>query len=99
MVAFFPAAFSPPCTNELISLQQKIDSFQDEGAKVFGVSVDNPFALHAFRKDGEFDFQLINDTRRDAAEAYGIKTDVEDVHLHDVANRSVFVIDEDGEVT
>lgn len=99
VVAFFPAAFAPPCTNELLSLQNKLDDFQDEGAEVFGVSVDNPFALQAFKEDKGFEFPLVSDNDSEAVQAYDVKTSIEEVDFQGVANRAVFVIDEDGEVT
>jgi len=51
VLAFFPGAFTPPCTNEMIALQDKIEAFQDAGATLFGVSADSPFSQGAFRDE------------------------------------------------
>ncbi|MFB6177025.1 MAG: peroxiredoxin, partial [Halobaculum sp.] len=44
-------------------------------------------------------FDLIGDHNRDAVEAYGVTTDFADMELYDIADRAVFVIDEDRTVT
>jgi peroxiredoxin len=48
VLAFFPGAFTPPCTNEMVALQEHLDRFEDAGATVFGVSADSAFSLGAF---------------------------------------------------
>ncbi|MFB6115236.1 MAG: redoxin domain-containing protein [Candidatus Nanohalobium sp.] len=99
VMAFFPAAFSPPCTNELVSIQDKLEEFEEENAEVVAVSVDNPFAVHAFKEDEGFEFKMVSDNTREGVEAFDVKEDIQEIDLHDVANRSVFVIDENGEIT
>ena len=99
VLAFFPGAFTPPCTNEMIALQERLDEFHDADATVFGVSVDSPFCQGAFREEHGIEFDLISDMSRDAVEAYDVKIDIADLGLHDIANRAVFVLDEEGTVT
>ena len=43
VVAFFPGAFTPPCSNEMIALQGRLDRFEDANATLLGVSADSPF--------------------------------------------------------
>jgi len=99
VLAFFPGAFTPPCTNEMIALQERLDEFHDAGASVFGVSVDSPFCQGAFREEHGIEFDLISDMSREAVEAYDVTIDIPDLGLHDIANRAVFVLDEEGTVT
>jgi len=99
VLAFFPGAFTPPCTNEMIALQDRLDEFHDAGATVFGVSADSPFSQGAFREEHDIEFDLVSDMSRDAVEAYDVKIDIGDLGLHDIANRAVFVLDEEGTVT
>ncbi|WP_058828777.1 redoxin domain-containing protein [Haloferax sp. Q22] len=99
VLAFFPGAFTPPCTNEMVALQERISEFEDAGATVFGVSADSPFTQGAFREEHEIEFDLVSDMAGDAIQAYDIGIDIEPLGLYDVANRAVFVIDEDGTVT
>jgi peroxiredoxin len=99
VLAFFPGAFTPPCTNEMVALQEHLDDFEDGGATVFGVSADSPFAQDAFREEHGLEFDLVSDTARDAIRAYDLEMDLPDLGLYGAANRAVFVLDDDGAVT
>ena len=99
VLAFFPGAFSPPCTNEMVALQERLDALEDAGATVLGVSADSAFALGAFREEHGLEFDLVSDMAREAIRAYDLEIDVPPLGLHDVANRAVFVLDPDGVVT
>jgi peroxiredoxin len=99
VLAFFPGAFTPPCTNEMIAFQERADAFADAGATLFGISADSPFSLGAFREEHGIEFDLLSDMAGDAIRAYDIEIDIADLGLHGIANRAVFVIDEAGDVT
>jgi peroxiredoxin len=99
LLAFFPGAFTPPCSNEMTALQEHLDRFEDAGASVYGVSADSPFTLNAFREEHGLGFPLVSDMSREAIRAYGLEIDVADLGLHGVANRAVYVLDDDGTVT
>ncbi|MDS0222093.1 redoxin domain-containing protein [Haloarcula sp. S1AR25-5A] len=98
VLAFFPGAFTPPCSNEMVALQEHLGDFHDAGATLFGVSADSAFSQNAFREEHGLEFDLISDMGRDAIDAYGVRIGIEDLGLLGVANRSVFVVDDDGEV-
>lgn len=99
VLAFFPGAFTPPCSNEMVALQERISHFEDAGATLLGVSADSSFALGAFADEYDLDFHLVSDMDGDAIEAYGLLLDIPDLGLHEVANRAIYVLDEDGTVT
>ena len=99
VLAFFPGAFTPPCANEMVSLQDRLTEFRDAGATVFGVSADSPFSQGAFREEHGLEFDLVSDMDGDAIEAYDLEIDIPELGLHGIANRAVFVLDEDGAVT
>ncbi|MDF9748284.1 redoxin domain-containing protein [Natrinema salsiterrestre] len=98
VVAFFPGAFTPPCTNEMVALQEKLDKFRDADATVLGVSADSPFSLGAFRDEHNIEFDLVSDMNGDAIEAYDLEIDIPELGLYDIANRAVFVLDENGTI-
>ncbi|MBP1923348.1 peroxiredoxin [Halorubrum alkaliphilum] len=98
VLAFFPGAFTPPCTNEMIAFQEHADAFDDAGATLFGVSADSPFSQGAFREEHGIEFDLVSDMDGDAIRAYGLEMDIPDLGLHGIANRAVFVLDDKGEV-
>jgi len=99
VLAFFPGAFTPPCSNEMVALQGHHDDFAAAGATLFGVSADSAFSLGAFADEYGLEFDLVSDTAGDAIEAYGLSLDIPELGLYGVANRAVFVIDEGGDVT
>ncbi len=99
VLAFFPGAFTPPCTNEMVALQDSLTAFEDTGARVYGVSADSPFSQGAFRDEHDIAFDLVSDMAGEAISAYGLEMDIEPLGLHGIANRAVFVIDESGEIT
>ena len=98
VLAFFPGAFTPPCTNEMVALQERIGEFEATGATVLGVSADSPFSQGAFCNEHGIEFDLVSDMSGDVIRAYGVEMDIADLGLHGIANRSVFVLDDDGTV-
>ena len=98
VLAFFPGAFTPPCTNEMVAFQERAAAFDEAGATLFGVSADSPFSQGAFREEHGIEFDLVSDMGGDAIRAYGLEMDIADLGLHGIANRAVFVIDDDGAV-
>jgi peroxiredoxin len=98
VLAFFPGAFTPPCTNEMVTLQEHLGEFHDAGATVFGVSADSPFSQGAFREEHGIEFDLVSDMGGEAIRAYDLEIDIPELGLHGIANRAVFVLDDDGTV-
>jgi peroxiredoxin len=99
VLAFFPGAFTAPCSSEMVALQEHLGDFHDAGATVLGVSADSALSQNAFREENGLEFDLVSDMGRNAIDAYGVRIDIEDLGLLGVANRSVFVVNNDGEVT
>jgi peroxiredoxin len=99
VLAFFPGAFTPPCSNETVALEDHIGDFEAAGATLLGVSADSPFSLGAFREEYDLSFDLVSDMDRNAIGAYDLGIDIGDLGLHGIANRAVFVLDEDDTVT
>lgn len=50
ILVFFPAAFSPVCTNELCNFRDRMALLEKANAKVVGISVDLPFSLKEFKE-------------------------------------------------
>jgi peroxiredoxin len=97
VLLFFPLAFSPVCTDEFCAMRDTWTGWQDLGAKVFGISIDNPFVTEKFREELGLPFPLLSDFNKTVAADYGA--------LHDdlkgmkgVTKRAAFVIDATGTV-
>jgi peroxiredoxin len=91
VLAFFPAAFSPGCTNELKQYQASAGRTSAANTVVLGVSVDSTWANRAFREQIGAEFPILSDFKREAARAYGVMNEA-----NGVARRSTFVIDPEG---
>lgn len=99
VLAFFPGAFTSVCSHEMSAFNDRLDAFADADARVYGVSVDSPFAQNAFRKELGLKFDLISDTNDELIESYDVSMDFENMGVYGVAKRSVFVVDSEGEIT
>ena len=99
VLAFFPGAFTSVCTHEMITFRDRLDNLTEEGASLYGVSVDSPFSLQEFAEQNDLEFPLISDTNKELIDAYDVSMDFADLGFEGVAKRAVFVVDESGTVT
>ena len=100
VLAFYPAAFTGVCTKEMCAFRDALASFNDVNAAVFGISVDNPFTNGEFAAKNGITFPLLSDYSRKTVEAYGIPfANFAGLEGYTSANRAVFVLDENGNVT
>lgn len=98
VLAFYPAAFAPVCSNEVVTFEDRLDRFEKAGATVFGISSDAAYSLEAFREQQGISFDLISDTSGEALRAYGVEIDIPEQGRYGIANRAVFVLDEAGTI-
>jgi peroxiredoxin len=97
VLAFFPAAFSSVCTRELCTLRDSLAKLGRANARVYGLSVDTPFALKAFQQNQQLPFPLLSDFNKQVIRDYGVYND-DMIGLKGIAKRAVFVLDADGVV-
>ena len=92
VLAFFPAAFSGPCSQQMPRIQAERSSFDASDAVVVAISVDNTWALNAFAQQLGLEFPLLSDfyPHGAVAERYGVLRD------NGVAERVVIGIDKRG---
>jgi peroxiredoxin len=95
VLAFYPAAFTSGCTEEMCTFRDYYDDFAALDATVYGVSVDLPFAQNVWIRDHDLGFPMLSDWNHELVDRYGVATESRGMEL---AERSVFVIDESGEV-
>ncbi|GAA5157130.1 peroxiredoxin [Ornithinimicrobium tianjinense] len=74
LLVFFPFAFSPICTGELLEIQLNIDEFVNDRVQVVGVSCDPRHALRAWAASEGYRFPLLSDfwPHGAASRAYGV---------------------------
>lgn len=95
VLAFFPAAFTSGCTDEMCTFRDSMAAFEELDAQVYGISVDLPFAQNVWMMEHDLNFPLLSDWDHEVTETYGVV--LEGMYdLIDASERSVFVIDTDG---
>jgi glutaredoxin-dependent peroxiredoxin len=97
VVAFFPAAFSSVCQQEMCTFRDSIAELNKSKAQVLGVSTDTFFALKAWGDAQKFNFPLLSDYNKDVIRKYGV-VNPDMIGLKDISKRAVFVIGTDGTV-
>jgi peroxiredoxin len=95
VLAFYPADFSPVCSDQMAVYNQILDEFRAYQAHIFGVSVDGAWCHSAFADERHLHFPLLADfePKGDVARAYGVYNTREGV-----SERALFVIDPAGSV-
>jgi glutaredoxin-dependent peroxiredoxin len=97
VLAFFPAAFSSVCQQELCTFRDSMAALSSAKAQVVGISTDTFFALKAWSEQQRFGFPLLSDYNKTVIRAYDV-VNPDMIGLKDIAKRAVFVIDRQGNV-
>src|SRR5436309_11804945 len=71
VLAFFPAAFSGTCTEEMCAFRDSAKGMSRVSANVIGVSTDTFFALKAWADAQHFTFPLLSDFNKAVITQYG----------------------------
>jgi peroxiredoxin len=95
VLVFFPAAFSPVCTDQLSVYEEVLPDLRARNTALYGVSVDNGFSLKAFQGSVGTTIPLLSDfhPKGEMAQAYGVW-----VPDRGVATRALVMIGPDLEV-
>ena len=95
VLVFYPADFSPVCTDQLSVYQEVLPQLEEAGTQLVGISVDGAFCHKAFQEHQGFTIPLLADfhPKGDVARAYGVWSDE-----YGVASRSLVMIGPDGVV-
>jgi len=92
ILAFYPADWSPTCSDQMSLYQALAPEFGRFDAHLFGISVDGRWCHQAFAKDRGIEFPLLADFEPKGAIAstYGVYSST------GVSKRALFVIDAAG---
>jgi peroxiredoxin len=93
IMAFYPADWSPVCTDQMALYNEILPMFHDYGAQIVGVSVDSTWCHAAFAQHRNLHFPLLADfePKGEVARQYGVYD-----HKDGVAQRALFVLDGEG---
>ena len=95
VLVFYPADFSPTCTDQLNIYQEVLPELEAQGATLVGISVDGAFCHKAFREQMGVTIPLLADfhPKGEVARAYGAWAE-----SHGVAGRALVMVDPGGTV-
>ena len=71
VVYFYPRAETPGCTTQACGIRDRGKEYRKLGARVLGISPDEPAALRKFADNQKLDFTLLADPDHKVAERYG----------------------------
>jgi thioredoxin-dependent peroxiredoxin len=92
---FYPKADTPGCTTEACEFRDNIFAYEELGAAVVGVSLDDVADQREFAEKYSLPFPLLSDAHQEVATSYGVLTSFRDMV---VASRQTFLIGPDGRV-
>lgn len=93
VLVFYPADWSPVCSDEMSLFNTSMKLFEKDNAIVIGISVDSKWSHMAFAKDRKLQFPLLADFEPKGAvsKLYEVYND-ENGH----SKRAIYLIDEEG---
>jgi peroxiredoxin len=95
ILAFYPADWSPVCSDQMALYQEVLPEFQKFNAELLGISVDGIWSHLAFARDRNLNFPLLADfePKGEMARAYDVYRAKDGT-----SERALYVIDADGVV-
>ncbi len=99
VVYFYPRADTPGCTTQACGVRDRGGEYRELGARVLGISPDEPEALKKFAGKYDLDFTLLADPDHKVAEKYGAwgeKSMYGKKYMGIV--RSTFIVDPKGKI-
>jgi peroxiredoxin len=95
ILVFYPADWSPVCSDELAVFNEIMPMLKDYQAQVLGISVDSAWCHQAFKQSRNIKFPLLADfePKGEVARKYGVYRPGEGT-----SERALYVIDGEGKV-
>lgn len=95
ILAFYPADWSPVCSDQMTLYQAVMPRFREYGARLLGISVDGLWSHAAFAEERGLGFPLLSDfhPKGEVARAYGVYRPGDGT-----SERALFVLDSEGVV-
>jgi peroxiredoxin Q/BCP len=92
---FYPKADTPGCTTEACEFRDNIFAYEEMGAAVVGVSLDDVASQKDFADKYSLPFPLLSDAKQEVATSYGVLTSFGNMQ---VASRQTFLINPEGKI-
>ena len=95
VLAFYPADWSPVCSDQMALYNEMLKIFNKYNATVLGISVDSRWCHLAFSQDRKLHFSLLSDfePKGEVSKQYGVYDEASGE-----CKRALFVIDAEGKI-
>lgn len=95
ILAFYPADWSPVCSDQMSLYNEMLSFFKKHNAVLFGISVDGKWCHLAFREYRKLHFPLLADfaPKGSVSRLYQVYDE-----NHGESQRAIYVIDENGKI-
>jgi peroxiredoxin len=95
VLAFYPADWSPVCSDQMVLYNEMLKIFSKYNAAVLGISVDSRWCHLAFSRDRNLHFSLLSDfePKGEVSKQYGVYNEAAGE-----CKRALFVIDSEGTI-
>ena len=93
VLVFYPAAFSPVCTDQFQVYEEVLDELQAEGARLYGVSCDGIWAQKAFKEKLGITIPQLSDFEPKGAASRAFGAYLEKAGTSD---RAIVIVDPEG---
>jgi glutaredoxin-dependent peroxiredoxin len=90
VLAFMPGAFTTPCTKEMCTFTDNLNTYKELNAQVVGVTVDSRHAQNAWKQRDNIQVPLLSDFEKTVSSQWG---NLWDAPWGKTNRRSTFVID------
>jgi thioredoxin-dependent peroxiredoxin len=93
---FYPKDDTPGCTTQACSFRDNVFAFNQEGAVILGVSVDDVASHKQFAEKHGLPFTLLADADKSVTKRYGVLKTY--MGVMEMARRDTFIIDPQGRI-
>lgn len=94
-VYFYPKDDTPGCTKEACAFRDNIFAFDDIGAVILGISLDDVESHATFAEKYSLPFTILSDADASVAKAYGVYKEMGNFKF---AQRQSFIVNPEGQV-
>jgi peroxiredoxin Q/BCP len=96
VLAFYPKAFTPGCTNQMCGYRDDITSFESSDTVVLAISIDEQAESNRFKDEHKLPFAVVGDPKHEIINKYGVEL-LKRGEL-EYAKRQTFLVDKEGKI-
>jgi peroxiredoxin Q/BCP len=96
VLAFYPKAFTPGCTNQMCGYRDDFSAFESTDTVVLAISVDEQAESNRFKDEHKLPFAVLGDPKHEIIQKYGVELLSRNDFQY--AKRTTFLVDKEGKI-